>query len=113
HTRTTRGTHRHSSPLETGDARELALRPQFERLFDYRAALKTGYYRNDTPLRRLAKRVVGSRGPFHLRLAPRNPFHHSAVIKDPIGCLLTEYLLLRYRMRPVVVMRNPVGFVAS
>jgi hypothetical protein len=99
--------------LEQGEPRELALRPQIERLLDYRAPLKTGYYRNDTPLRRLAKRVVGSRGPFHLRLARLNPLHHSAVIKDPIGCLLTEYLLLRYAVRPIVVLRHPLGFVAS
>jgi hypothetical protein len=99
--------------LEENDPRETALRPEIERLLDYKAHLKTGYYPNDRPLRRLAKRFVGSRGPFYLRLARLNPFHDSAVIKDPIGCLLTEYLLLRYRMKPIVVVRHPVGFVAS
>lgn len=99
--------------LEENDLNECALRPEIERLLDYRAPLRTGIYPNDTALRRFAKRMVGSRGPFYLRLARINPFHDTAVIKDPVGCLLTEYLLLRYQMKPIVMVRNPLGVVAS
>lgn len=85
----------------------------FRRILRYDFDLRTGYYRNDTTLRRLIKRVVGSRGPFHLRLAKLNPFHRIAVLKDPTGCLLPEYLAARFGVRPVVLVRHPVPFVAS
>jgi hypothetical protein len=85
----------------------------FSRILRYDFDLRTGYYRNDTRLRRLVKRLVGSRGPFHLRIAKLNPFHRTAVLKDPTGCLLAEHLAARFRVRPVVLVRHPVPFVAS
>ncbi len=84
-----------------------------ERMFTYDIRFRTGYFRNDTPLRKWIKRVVGSRGVVYLRLARMNPFHTAAVIKDPIGCLMTEYLAARHGVRPVVLIRHPVAFVAS
>jgi len=99
--------------LERGSEKEIALRPAVEDLFDYRADLRTGYYKNDTKFQRIAKTVVGSRGPFYLRLARANPFHNAAVIKDPVGCLLTEYLVDVYQVKPVIMVRHPFGFVAS
>ncbi|HEY2345805.1 MAG TPA: sulfotransferase [Xanthomonadaceae bacterium] len=99
--------------LERGSAREVALRPTIDALFDYKAKLRTGYYKNDTPFQRFAKRFVGSRGPFHLRLARLNPFHDAAIVKDPVGCLLTRYLAESYGVKPVIMVRRPVGFVAS
>ena len=99
--------------LEEGEPRELCLRPAIERLLDYREPLRTGFYPNDTPLRRVIKRVVGSRGPFNLRLARMNVFRNAAVIKDPVGCLLAEHLVQRYGMKAVVMLREPEGFVAS
>lgn len=99
--------------LEPDEARERALRPEIDRLLAYDAPLKTGFYPNDSRGRRIVKHIVGSRGPWHLRLARLNPFHRFAVVKDPVGCLLTEYLLLRYGMRPIVMVRHPLGFVAS
>jgi hypothetical protein len=59
------------------------------------------------------KRIIGPRGAVHLWLAKLNPFHDRAVIKDPDGCLLTEYLHARYRVRPVICVRHPTAFVAS
>ena len=59
------------------------------------------------------KRIIGPRGAVHLWLAKLNPFHDCAVIKDPDGCLLTEYLHARYRVRPVICVRHPTAFVAS
>ncbi|HET6519540.1 MAG TPA: hypothetical protein VFG47_06920, partial [Geminicoccaceae bacterium] len=95
------------SPADDPDARRLA------RLFTYDFTLRTHLGPGDRGLRGLAKRALGSRGAFHLRLAKLNPFHTGAVIKDPVGCLLTEYLHARHGVRPVVCVRHPTGFVAS
>ncbi len=89
------------------------LRHQIEKLFKYQSRLRTGYFKNDTQARKLIKRFIGSRGPFYLRMARLNPFHSAAVIKDPIGCLMTEYLARQYGVIPVVVFRHPLSFVAS
>ncbi len=84
-----------------------------EPLFSYDFYLKTPYYPDESPLRRAMKTVVGSRGPFYLRLAKLNPFHKAAVVKDPTGCFLTEYLHERFEVRPVIVVRHPVSLIAS
>jgi hypothetical protein len=100
------------------------LRPQgngeqhYERLLERIFAYDFNYRKltpapNDTWLTRLRKRVVGSRGVPYLWLAKLNPFHRCAVIKDPDGCLLTEYLYARYNVRPVICIRHPTAFVAS
>ncbi|HSW12745.1 MAG TPA: sulfotransferase [Solimonas sp.] len=99
--------------LESGDARERQLRPAVERLLRFREPLRTGYYPEDGWARRAIKRVVGSRGPFNLRIARLNPLSDTAVIKDPIGCLLADYLLQSFGIRPIIIVRNPLGFVAS
>jgi hypothetical protein len=67
----------------------------------------------DRWLTSMRKRVIGPRGALHLWLAKLNPFHVCAVIKDPDGCLLTEYLYTRYQVRPVICVRHPTAFVAS
>jgi Sulfotransferase family len=105
------------------DRRYIYLRPHSEdgkyasllaRIFDYDLA-----YRSPPPapgdnwITRGRKRILGPRGAFHLRLAKLNPFHRCAVIKDPDGCLLTEYLHAKYRVRPVICVRHPTAFVAS
>jgi len=89
------------------------LRPAVERLLAYRSHLKTGMFRNDSPAKSLVKHLIGSRGPFYYRLARLNPFSHMAVLKDPIGCLLTEFLAEEFGVKPVIVIRHPVAFVAS
>jgi len=105
------------------DRRFLYLRPGSEaadhygpivsRLFTYDFHLKTGFFPNDTAWRRRVKRIVGSRGPFNLRLAKINPFHRAAVIKDPIGCMLSGYLSEVHGVKVVWMVRHPVAFVAS
>ncbi|MFQ5889927.1 MAG: sulfotransferase [Gemmatimonadota bacterium] len=99
--------------LRRGSEEAERLRATIAAIFRYDFRLRTGYYPNDPRLRRLVKRLVGSRGPFHLRLAKLNPFHRAAVIKDPIGCLLAAYLADEYRIKPVILVRHPVAFVAS
>ena len=84
-----------------------------KKIFTYEFSLRTGYYENDSLQKRLIKRLVGSRGPFYLRLAKLNRFRKAVVIKDPIGCLMVEYLAHRFGVKPVIMVRHPVAFVAS
>lgn len=105
------------------DRRYIYLRPHSDedryarllaRIFDYDIA-----YRSPPPAdgdnwaTRARKLILGPRGAFHLRLAKLNPFHRCAVVKDPDGCLLTEYLYTKYQVRPVICVRHPTAFVAS
>jgi hypothetical protein len=82
-------------------------------IFSYDLKLKGRVHESDPWPRRVAKKIVGSRGPFYLRLAKPNPFHTAAVIKDPIGSLLSEYLYIHFKVTPVIVVRHPTSFVAS
>lgn len=82
-------------------------------IFNYDLKLRSRVPENDPRFRRAAKSVVGSRGPFYLRLAKLNPFHRGAVVKDPIGILLSEYLYLHFGVKPVIVIKHPTSFIAS
>ena len=82
-------------------------------LMRYDVRFKNTMYARDTRLKRMAKRVVGSRGLLYLRLAKLNPFHRAAVIKDPTGLYLTEFLSHHFPVKPVIVLRHPVASVAS
>ena len=82
-------------------------------LLHYDFSLQTVYYGDDPWYRNLAKGLVGSRGPFYLRLAKTNPFHTAAVIKDPTASMMAYYLHQRFDFQPVVVIRHPVSLIAS
>lgn len=99
--------------LRDNDSRLARYLPDIEALFRYEAKIRTGYYPQDSLTKRAIKSVVGSRGPFYYRLARLNPFHSTAVIKDPIGCLLSGFLQRRFGVQPVLMMRHPVTFIAS
>ena len=86
---------------------------QIAKIFRYDFTLRTSRHDGDPWWRKLAKQVVGSRGPFYLRLAKINPFHRAAVIKDPRGLLMTEYLYHAFGVKPVIVVRHPVSLAAS
>jgi len=90
-----------------------SLRAEVERLLAFRSHLKTGVFRNDGRVKALAKRLIGSRGPVYYTLARFNPFSHTAVLKDPVGCLLAGYLAEEFGVKPIIVLRHPVAFVAS
>lgn len=84
------------------------------RIFDYDFTYRKLTPAPDDPwLTRLRKRTLRSRGVPYLWAAKLNPFHKCAVVKDPDGCLLTEYLAARYHVKPVVCVRHPTAFVAS
>jgi hypothetical protein len=84
-----------------------------ESIFNYNFTLKNNVPSRDFWLRQITKQLVGSRGPFCLRLAKLNPFHTSTIIKDPIASLLSEYLYLHYRVKPVIIIKHPTSFIAS
>ena len=84
-----------------------------KQIFSYDLTLRGSYPEKDPWLRKVTKRLVGSRGPFYLRLAKVNVFHKAAIIKDPIGLLLAEYLHLNFGVKPVIVVKHPVSLIAS
>lgn len=95
------------------DAGESVYDQHFADLLQYQFRLETGYFRNDSWKRKFIKRFIGSRGPFFLRLAKMNIFHKAAVLKDPVACLSTSYLSKKMNAYPIVLLRHPIGFVAS
>jgi hypothetical protein len=86
---------------------------QLQAILDYRISIPSARYDGDARLRKFVKQLVGSRGPFYLRLAKLNPFAKATVIKDPYGKLAAERLYLRFGVKPVVVVKHPVSLAAS
>lgn len=90
-----------------------AYRDHLAPLFRYDFALETAVHASDAWHKKLAKRMVGSRGPFYLRLARLNPWRQAAVIKDPLAKVPAEFLHRQFGVQPVVVVRHPVSLAAS
>jgi len=88
-------------------------RAQTSKLFSYDIGMHSAEYDGDPLGRALIKRIVGSRGRFHLRLAKATPFHDAALIKDPMAGLVTEFLYQEFDVRPVIIVRHPVSLAAS
>ena len=86
---------------------------QLRALLDYRVEIPSAKYDGDPGLRKLVKRLVGSRGPFYLRLAKLNPLATAVVLKDPYGKLAAERLFLKFGAKPIIVVKHPVSFAAS
>ena len=84
-----------------------------QRLFTYDFELRKKLSGHDSWMRTLSKRLVGSRGPFYLRLAKLNPFSRAAVIKDPTSPFTAAYLHERFGVKPVILVRHPVSLAAS
>ncbi|EAW35728.1 sulfotransferase family protein [Lyngbya sp. PCC 8106] len=84
-----------------------------QRIFTYDFKLRTKVPKDDPWHKQLIKQTIGSRGKFYLRIAKINPFHNSAIIKDPIGCLMCEYLYVHFGVKPVIIVKHPASFVAS
>lgn len=82
-------------------------------IFNYDFKLKNNIPATDSWSRRTTKQLIGSRGPFYLRLAKLNPFHKAAIIKDPIANLLSEYLYINFKVKPVIIIKHPTSFIAS
>ena len=86
---------------------------QTRRIFSYDFTLKTKVASEDAWRRKLTKTLIGSRGPFYLRLAKPNPFHRAAIIKDPTGLFLAEYLYKKFDVKPIILVKHPISLVAS
>lgn len=84
-----------------------------KRLLNYDITLPNYVPKSDPLFKKLFKSVLGSRGPFYLRLAKANIFHHATVIKDPIALFMAEYLHSHFQVKPVVLVKHPVSFIAS
>jgi Sulfotransferase family len=84
-----------------------------DRIFKHDFTFKTAYFKDDPHWKTILKRVVGPRSAWSRRFAKLNPFHKTMIIKDPIGCLLTEYLVEHYDVKPVIMFRHPAAVVAS
>ncbi len=94
--------------LESKDYHQLT-----QSIFNYDFSLKNNVPSTDSYWRKVLKHFLGSRGPYYLRLAKLNIFHQTAIIKDPIASLLTEYLYDNFQVKPVIVIKHPVSFIAS
>lgn len=90
-----------------------AYRDHLAHIFRYDFGLETWWHPDDPWWRKAAKMVVGSRGPFYLRLAKLNPFHEAALIKSPLAVRPAEFLYHNFDVRPVIVVRHPASLAAS
>lgn len=84
-----------------------------ERIFACDFRLRAFSFRKEAAWRSAVKKLIGSRHAWSARFAKFNPFLRAIVIKDPIACLSTEYLFENFGVSPVVVVRHPLGVVAS
>ena len=88
-------------------------RDLIDNLFTYNFTYKVGGSTREKQWKQKVRQVVGSRRAWSLYRAKLNPFHTTMIIKDPIGCLLTEYLAQTYDIKPVIIIRHPLAVVAS
>ncbi len=103
---------RYVRPGDASDAAQ-AFRRRVARLYAYDIGMRTAHHDADSWPRRALKALVGSRGPFYLRLAKLNPFHRAAVLKDPMGRMAAEFLYREFDTIPVILVRHPVSLAAS
>ncbi len=82
-------------------------------IFSYDLTLKNWYPENDSFSKKITKKLLGNRGVFYLRLAKPNIFHNTAIIKDPTGNLVAEYLYQHFKVKPVILIKHPLSFIAS
>ncbi|MDJ0768717.1 MAG: sulfotransferase [Ilumatobacter sp.] len=99
--------------VDIGHPSNATAQSEFRRLLRYEPMLTTGNYRRDSSYRQLVKRVVGSRGPFMLRLARLNPWSEHAVVKDPFAALSVRWLRDEAGLAPIVILRHPAAVAES
>jgi hypothetical protein len=99
--------------IARGDDESLKHRQAIERVFRKGYVPKISYSSEDPLWRNWTKRLLGSRRAWSHRIKKLNPSYRTVVIKDPTGCLLTEYLAEKYDVKPVILIRHPVAVVAS
>ena len=98
---------------ERDDAEAHSYSDHLAPLFRYNLALNTTHHPDDPWYKKLAKQLVGSRGPVYLQLAKLNLWHRATIIKDPLAKLPAEFLHVWFSVTPVVVVRHPVSLASS
>lgn len=99
--------------IDIGDEAHTEARDQFARLMRYEPVLTTGRYRRDSRSRQVAKRFIGSRGPFMLRLGRINPWTEHAVVKDPYAVLSLKWFTEEIGLQTIGIVRHPAAVAAS
>jgi hypothetical protein len=82
-------------------------------LINYRFKLRTHRHDDDSIFRKIAKDIIGSRGPANLTLAKINPFIKFNIIKDPKAILSAHLLYHEFDVLPLIIVRHPVSLAAS
>lgn len=82
-------------------------------LFTYDFYLDNHYHHRDSFARKVAKRVIGSRGPLNLAIAKVNPLRSKSLIKDPKVIFAAESLYTNFGVCPVITVRHPLSLAAS
>ena len=100
-------------PPDASSPEARAYREHLAHIFRYQFGIDTWWHPADPWWRKAAKMVVGSRGPFYLRLAKLNPFHRAAVLKSPLAVRPAEFMYENFGVRPVIVVRHPASLAAS
>lgn len=88
----------HPFPYESNNFRNHAIDDVIDRML--RGGFRVTWMMNNTSLPWMPLRMLGS------------PISR-IMIKDPLACLLTEYLSNWFSMLPLVLFRHPAGFVSS
>lgn len=86
---------------------------QLEKIFSLRMRCGNGYFVADSGLRRLAKRVLGSRTRRSVLRSRFDPRVKTVVWKDPFASLLVPYIVRDHRVPVVVTVRSPMAVAAS
>jgi hypothetical protein len=84
-------------------------------LLDGKAWYKPSSLRPETknPIRQVARNLLVSKQNLDYVLQSKIPYKKRIVIKDPNACFLSEYLVRRFPIESVVIMRHPASTVAS
>ncbi|MEM6473767.1 MAG: hypothetical protein AAF802_29680 [Planctomycetota bacterium] len=75
--------------------------------------MRTHVPSKDAAWRRFAKRMVGSRGLWNLRLARFKPNANHAIVKDPVGWYFAKYLHDEFEAEIVIIVKHPISLFAS
>jgi hypothetical protein len=78
-----------------------------------RLAFKREPYPGERGLRRLVKRLLGSRPAHSHRLCRANPLLDTIVWKDPFACFAARFLVTRLELPVLVTLRDPFAVAAS
>jgi len=83
------------------------------RLMKYKVKLKRTDTKNKRVIEKLLLYFTKSQAYIFLQQARLNVFHDTILIKDPLGCLLVEYLTREFGFVPLILIRHPILYIKS